>query len=300
MRLLVTVWSILAALVIGTAHAADSQEISRAIAVAGQTRTYLVHRPPTWSTDATWPLVINLHGGGGLASGVDRITHFNDAADRNRFIAVYPQGIDRHWDDGRSGGPAAGSNDVQFIAALIDKLITEDHVDRKRVYATGLSNGAIFSERLGCALSDRIAAIAPVAGPLPVDIISACHPSRPPAVLLIHGTADPLVPYDGGRTAGGGYVTSVNETFLKWHDLNGCDQELVAMSSIPSTDGMSVDVSNFSLCRTHHDVELIAIEGGGHTWPGGEQYSPPFIIGRTSNAFDASQLIWDFFKRFTL
>ena len=283
-----------------TSCAAEARDLSGQIQIGGQSRSYLLHLPRPWDRGGTLPLVINLHGGGGLASGVDRITHFNDAADRNRFIAVYPQGIDRHWDDGRSGGPAAASNDVQFIAALIDKLITEDHVDRKRVYATGLSNGAIFSERLGCALSDRIAAIAPVAGPLPVDIISACHPSRPPAVLLIQGTADPLVPYDGGRTAGGGYVTSVNETFLKWHDLNGCDQELVAMSSIPSTDGMSVDVSNFSLCRTHHDVELIAIEGGGHTWPGGEQYSPPFIIGRTSNAFDASQLIWDFFKRFTL
>ncbi len=297
MRFAVAAFTMLAALS-PAACMAQSQDLSGEIVVGAQTRMYLLHLPPS-SGQGVSPLVINLHGGGGLASGAARITHFDQIADRNHFVVVYPQGVNRHWADGRTGGPPSASDDVQFISALISKLGREDHIDPRRIYATGLSNGAIFSERLGCELSARIAAIAPVAGPLPVDIVNACRPATPPAVLLIHGTADPLVPYGGGRTAGGGDVASVQDTLTRWAALNRCAGP-AQRSSMSENDGMPVDLSTFSRCANRREVELIEVENGGHTWPGGEQYLPPFIIGRTSQAFDASETIWEFFRRFTL
>ena len=185
----------------------------RHLAFGGRDRTYVVHRPTERPSAAGLPVLLILHGRFGTAENTARLTHFDQVADRAGFLAVYPEGVERSWSDARGTTEAstAGVDDVAFISALIDELVARDGVDPARVYVTGFSNGGILTQQLGCQLAGKLAGIAPVAGPTPPSLPPACHPSRPLPVLEIHGTADPVVPYQGGTVRAGredGQVTS--------------------------------------------------------------------------------------------
>jgi polyhydroxybutyrate depolymerase len=189
---------------------------------------------------------------------------------------------------------------VAFIDALIRKLETQYRVDSKRIYATGISNGAFFSFRLACDLGDEIAAIAPVAGSIGVSFHDACK-NQPVSVLMINGTADPLVLYDGGRVggpfAGQGDSIPVSQTVHAWVATDGCSQT-PRTSTVPHVDpgnDTTTTIQTFADCRNGTSVQLYTVAGGGHTWPGGPQYLPPFIIGVTSDDFNASETMWQFF-----
>jgi polyhydroxybutyrate depolymerase len=268
----------------------------------GMVRRYLIHLPAGATSAAGLPVVLAFHGRLGTAEGMSRLTHLDRIADEHRFVVVYPQGYRRSWNDGRPGTPAhaAGVNDAAFVAGLIHYLVSADQVDASRVYATGMSNGAIFTERLGCDLTGLLAGIAPVAGPMPVPVAGSCHPSRPIPVLEIHGTADPLVPYNGGQvnSTAGGVVRSVAWTVAFWRAADRCQAGPVTVTW-PDTahDGTGVRVSRGGTCAPGTQVVLYTVTGGGHTWPGGEQYLPSLIIGPTSRQFDASETIWRFFAK---
>jgi polyhydroxybutyrate depolymerase len=233
-----------------------------------------------------------------------RLTGFDELADSRAFIAVYPDGIDRHWNDGRATIKNP-QDDVGFVAALLDQLETTYPVDRARIFATGISNGALFSERLGCDLSERIAAIAPVAGTLPENIVQSCHPSRKVAVIQIDGTADPIMPFAGGRVADfggrgeGGLVQSVAGTAENWARRDGCGSARVEepLRPVALFDPTRVVEGRFTGCPSNGPVDVLTVIGGGHTWPGGPQYAPIILIGRTSRQIDASSTIVDFFLR---
>jgi polyhydroxybutyrate depolymerase len=265
----------------------------------GQVRTYLIHLPKNYDRAQHWPVVFVLHGGGGQGRGMDVLTHFDDFADRNGIIAVYPDGLTRGWNDGRVTRRLAPrtADDVAFISALLDKLESEYSVDSARIYATGMSNGAFMSFRLGCDLSTRIAAIAPVAGALSMDLEKTCHPARPVPMLMIDGTADPLVPYQGGEViVDGGAIYSSEVSAQKWAQFNNCHSGPYSSTVPPkSTGGLPTRMIRYSECESGADVELRAIEGGGHTWPGGFQYLPERMIGKTSREFEANEVIWKFF-----
>ncbi|MCX6008049.1 MAG: hypothetical protein NTZ34_12435, partial [Chloroflexi bacterium] len=191
---------------------ASSQNYADSILVKGLQRSYLMHLPASYDKSRQWPLVIVLHGGGSEASTMNPLTDFNALADKQGFVIVYPEaykhpitgpGLSQHWNDGR-GEPgiraqAENIDDVAFISALIDHLVQYLNIDEKMVYATGISNGAFMSHRLGCELSDKIAAIAPVAGNIPQKTVSTWSPSRAVSVLMINGTEDPVVPFNGGE-----------------------------------------------------------------------------------------------------
>jgi polyhydroxybutyrate depolymerase len=272
----------------------------RWISSGGMRRRYLIHLPAGVTSAAGLPVLLAFHGRLGTAEGMSRLTHLDQVADEHRFVVVYPQGYRRSWNDGRPSTPAhaAGVDDVAFVTGLIRHLIRSDHVDAGRVYATGMSNGAIFTERLGCDLAGLLAGIAPVAGPMPVPVDRSCHPSRPVAVLEIHGTADPVVPYGGGQvhSVTGGTVRSVAWTSAYWRAAGRCQQR-PATVTLPDTahDGTGVRVSRGTGCVPGAPVVLYTVIGGGHTWPGGWQYLPSAIIGPTSRQFDASETIWRFF-----
>jgi polyhydroxybutyrate depolymerase len=282
------------------ASSGGGDDQARWIRSGGMLRRYLIHLPAGASSAAGLPVVIAFHGRGGTAAGMSRLTHLDQVADQHRFVVIYPQGYRRSWNDGRQGTPAHqhGVDDVGFVAGLIRYLVGTGHVNSSRIYATGMSNGAIFTERLGCDLAGLLAGIAPVAGPMPVPVAGTCHPSRPIAVLEIHGTADPLVPYGGGQvhSASGGVVRSVAWTFARWRAIDRC-QPRPATATLPDAahDGTGVRVSRGSACAPGAPVVLYTVTGGGHTWPGGEQYLPSALIGATSRQFDASQVIWRFF-----
>ena len=281
------------------------------IVTGGLERTYRLYVPPTHDRSRPVPLVIALHGGGGTGAAMERLTvgGLNRLAAREGFVVVYPDGVDRHWNDGRgvSDYRAHRENidDIGFISGLIDHLVQTQGIDRSRVYATGISNGGLFSQRLARELAPRVAAIGVVAISMSDKIALMRAPARPVSVLLMPGTEDPLVPWAGGDIGfpGGarkvGKVLSVADTVAAWVALNHCTPP-PSVSWEPDRDpqdGTRVRREAYGPCSEGSEVVLYAVDGGGHTWPGGQQYLPARIVGRTSRDIDANEVIWNFFKR---
>jgi polyhydroxybutyrate depolymerase len=230
---------------------------------------------------------------------------FNRLSDKEGFIVVYPDGIEKHWNDGRENVSYRAHqekiDDVGFLSALIDHLDKERDIDKRRVYVTGISNGAMMSFRLACELSEKITAIAPVSGAMPKDLV--CSPSRSVSVLVISNKEDPMVPWEGGEIRLGrqrfGGVLSVDESVRLWVHHNQCSSSPVNTlePDRDPKDGTRVRREEYGQGKGGTEVILYAIEGGGHTWPGGHQYLPAWIIGKTSRDIDANEVIWDFFKK---
>lgn len=284
--------------------------------VAGDTRTWVLYRPHIVPPPgAVLPLVIALHGGGGTGAGMATFTRdgFNRLADRDGFFVVYPDGKKfflrkRGWNDGRNVDSIPAQqhrvDDVGFIRALIDRLTTDYPIDPKRIYVTGASNGGFMTNRLGCELADRIAAIAPVMGSMGTEFQTTCAPSRPVPALIINGTEDPLVPFRGGEvTVLGthrGKALAVPAVARFWAGHDGCPAEPGQREALPDTDptdGTRAYRETWGPGRENSEVILITVEGGGHTWPGGTQYLPVRMVGRVSRDFSACEVIWEFFKR---
>jgi len=225
-------------------------------------------------------------------------------------VVVYPDAIEKHWNDDRgskeTGYKAQNENidDVGFISALIDHLIKKMNIDAKRVYVSGMSNGAIMTYRLACELAQKIAAIAPVAGNMPQNL-KLSIPSGTVSVLAINNVDDPLVPFKGGDVTGPfgkkklGKVLSAQESVMFWVNEDSCSAT-PANTYEPDTDpgdGTRVKKVIYTHGRNNSEVVLYIIEGGGHTWPGGFQYLGEWIIGKTSRDINATQVIWDFFEK---
>jgi polyhydroxybutyrate depolymerase len=280
-------------LLICAGPACAAGDARQTLTVSGVERTYLVHA----GTNATHPaLVLIFHGGGGQGAGMARISGFDAVADRNGFVAIYPDGINRHWNDAR-GLAGRDADDLAFVKAIIARAIAENHVDPKRVYATGISNGGFFSYRLACDLSDQIAAIAPVAAAMPTALAATCKPARSVPIVSFSGTADPLVPYEGGtigfrRRGQLGEVMPAQKSFTLWQQLDRCSPQTASAPAPGDHSDYPVTLTNACEGR----LRLYTIAGGGHTWPGGVQYLPAPIVGPTVGSLDASAIIWDFFR----
>jgi polyhydroxybutyrate depolymerase len=264
----------------------------RTLLAGGVSRRYFLYLPSTWHRGRPAPLVLVFHGGGGRASGIAPHTGFSRLAEREGFVVAYPQGLNGRWNDGR--GYAATYDDVGFVRALLDTLGRELSVDPRRVYATGISNGAMFAYRLACDLPGVFAAVAPVAGAMPADLAPACAHTQPVSVLAFQGTADPLMPYFGGGVARRrGRVLSAERSIAFWATTSGCAAPVTTDEPDRVTDGTRVRRTAYGTCREGRAVELYTIEGGGHTWPGG----PPVggSVGRVTREIDATPVIWAFF-----
>ncbi|MBN1375375.1 MAG: hypothetical protein JXA01_04400 [Dehalococcoidia bacterium] len=277
------------------------------ILVEGLQRSYLIHLPVSYDRNRSWPLVIALHGGGGTGRTMDALTDFNALADKKGFIVVYPEGFEHHWNDGRDNSniiaQAKNIDDVGFISTLIDLLQKDLTIDRQRVYAAGISNGAMMCHRLGCELSDKIAAIAPVAGNIPQKMVPIWSPPRPVSVLIINGTEDAVVPYEGGEISflslKTGKVISAADTVNFWITHNGCvaASETDRLPHLNPEDSTLTVIDRYTGCQDNVEVVFYTVNGGGHTWPGGLQYMPERMIGKTSRDFKATEIIWEFFEK---
>lgn len=260
----------------------------------GLSRSYIVHAPPRRPTG----LVLNLHGGGSTGRGQQALANFDVVADPNDLLVVYPDGYDKSWNDGRGASPADRRHvdDVGFLVTLAAKLQKDFGIDPGHVFATGMSNGGFMANRLACDRADVFAAIAPVAGTLGVSM--SCHPSQPVAVLDVHGTTDPVVPFNGGKMHGrGGAATVVSVPVMvgRWRAADGCPGE-PSSEQLPTVgDGTVVQLSVSAPCVASTAVVFYQVGNGGHTWPGAKQYLPKSVIGLTTHAFDASQVIGQFF-----
>ena len=286
------------------AHGANSGTVVH----DGRTRSFGVYVPAGYDlagAAAPAPLVVLLHGGFGSGAQAFATARMAALADARGAIVVYPDGIAspagiRTWNAGACCGyaQATGIDDVGFIDALLDRLADELCLDRRRVYATGMSNGAELSHRLACDRSCRFAAIAPVAG---TDETLSCAPTRPVPVLQIHGSADQNSPYFGGAGCGVSGVphASVPDTIAGWRDRDDCPGPLAPAVALGDTTCQTQ-----GRCRSPAEIALCTVVGGGHTWPGGE---PPVIsgigncpFGAQSTTFDASAYMFDFFARHAL
>jgi polyhydroxybutyrate depolymerase len=271
--------------------------------VDGRERTYILHVPSDYDGRQPVPLVLALHGRLGDGAGQEKLTHLDTTSDKHGFLVVYPDGINRSWADGREATPAEkkGIDDVKFLSALIDQLEQQYKIDPSRVYATGMSNGGFMSGRLACELSNRIAAVAIVAASLSDNLAESCQPAKPVSVLILQGTKDPLVPFDGGplgKNGDRGQVLSHEMAVQKWVELDGCTETKKLGQSDPGSSGASLGATVFHTgCRGGAEVADYVVVNGGHTWPGGKQYLPEAIIGKTARNSDASELIWEFFSK---
>lgn len=277
----------------------DSRET---FVVDGLERSYVLHVPYNIHPEEPVPLLIVMHGRGGSAHQMQRYTRFDPIADREGFIVVYPQGIGDRWNDGRVFLDAPQVDDTRFMSLLIDHLLETYNIDPKRIYATGISNGGMMSYRLACELSDRIAGIASVTANMPVDLEPVCKPTDPLKVLVINGTSDPLIPYDGGvirsRYFGPprGVVRSTSETMDFWMLHNQCaaNPVITLEPDVNIWDRSHIEAISYVGCDA--PVRLLRVVGGGHTWPGTSQSQLTALIGRVNYDIHASIVIWEFFS----
>ena len=278
---------------------------TRTVQVGDLERSYLVHIPPKYDPKVPTPVVLILHGAGTNAQIMVPFCAMSKKSDEAGFIAVYPNGtgaagIFLTWNVGGLHGKMAEgkADDVKFVGSLLDDLGTMVNVDPKRVYATGISNGGMMCYRLAAELSDRIAAIAPVAGTM---AIAEAKPNRPVPVMHFHGTADRIVPFAGPGNGTPKFLSfkSVEETVKIWVKINGCKEEpLVEKLDDKAEDGATVTKKTYSPKEDGAEVILVEIEGGGHTWPGVE---PPLrFIGKSTKDISANDMIWEFFQKYRL
>ena len=263
----------------------------------GVKRKYLLYVPKSYDPATAVPLVISIHGYADWPAHQMQQSCWNDLAERYGFIVVYPSGLGlpKRW---RIGGipnrPSDPRPEVTFISDLIDKLAGQYNIDPTRIYANGFSNGGGMSFVLSCQLSERIAAIGSVAGAY-LYPLSDCQPVRLVPAIVFHGTADPIVPYQGGPSR------SFNLPFPpipEWVEAQarryGCTNAPQILSAQGKVSGVQ-----YSDCATGPELVFYTIADGGHAWPGSKPL-PKFFVGHTSADIDATQSMWAFFQRHPL
>ena len=277
-------------------------EENRQIDVGNAKRSFVVHDPRGKGTGAPGALVIALHGGETNAKFMQRFSGLDETSDKYGFSVVYPDGSGRDgrrltWNSGDCDSYAKRNNvdDVGFIDALIEYMIERCKVDPKRVYVTGMSNGAMMAYRLGAEIPGRIAAIAAVAGTLDID---ASAIETPVPILHFHGTADEYVPYGGGRGAKSHAKdnhSSVQATLAGWLRVNGAfatpQEKLIPNAHL---DGTITIKYTYRTAADSENIVLYKIIGGGHTWPG----RPPLerFLGQCAQDVPANEIMWRFFS----
>jgi polyhydroxybutyrate depolymerase len=261
----------------------------KAILIDGQTRKYILHIPPGFDGSQALPLVIVLHGHGGSAKQMMTSSGMNDKADANKFIVIYPNGTGepRGWNSGILFKPTSTMDDDAFMRGLIDNSIQQLHVNPKRIYVAGFSNGAGMTYRLGAELSNQLAAIAIVEGAIGTHAGGSSmvipQPSNPVPVIIFHGKQDKTIPYDGGMSGNGVDYFSVDNALAFWNKNDGCTQE----PQKQTLDNGNVLTEDFQGCTTGSEVLLYTIVSGVHEWPTLQDHAN----------FSATDAIWDFFSK---
>jgi polyhydroxybutyrate depolymerase len=265
------------------------------IVSSGVKREYLLHVPASYDRSKPTPLVISMHGAALWPAAQMETSQWNEVAERQGFIVVYPAGVQgtgpRIWHVDQGPGLM---RDVRFISALIDTLEAAYNIDPTRIYANGLSNGGGMAFVLSCTMSDRIAAVGMVAAAQLLPW-SWCTDRHPVPMIAFHGTADRAVPYDGGTSwvAPDAFPNVLTWT-RNWARRNRCAPN-------PGDSAVAEDVTRraYTNCADDAAVVLYTVKGGGHTWPGGKPL-PEWFVGPTSRSINATSLMWEFFREHPL
>ncbi len=256
----------------------------------GLARGYTVHVPASASEGVAAPLLIVLHGAGQDAPGVRSLAGIESRTDALGWIVVYPDGIDESWAVG-TATPAdvRGVDDIGFLTRMIGAIDSKLNIDRARVFAAGLSNGALMTHRVACEMANDVRAIAAVAGAMFTGLAAQCSPTRPVAALFFNGDDDQFFPWGGYPAGDGERIMGVPETAEWWANENGCGAAVTTEVPDSADDGTTVDLVDYPNCSSGQAVRMFVIENGGHTWPGRGG------IGRTSFDIDANEEMLDFF-----
>jgi polyhydroxybutyrate depolymerase len=274
----------------------------RTLISGGQERCYYLYSPPEYDPAQPLPVVISFHGFLSNPESHALITGWHKLAAREGFLVVYPQGTQfpLRWNAGP--GWADAVDDVQFFRDMLTDLFAVAAVDPSRIYVNGFSNGGGMAQRIGCEVADQVAAIGSVAGA--VETMEGCAPSRPVPAIVFHGTADPVVLYEGGDVqylplrwlgdALGGSPTFVGANWVpEWAEVNGCNPTPEAIPAPGDVQGV-----RYTGCQDGADVVFYSVVGAGHTWPGG--WPIPGGLGKTSKDIDATEEMWRFFQGYSL
>jgi len=265
------------------------------IVSSGVEREYVIYVPSTYDRTRPAPLVITLHGAGLWGAAQREISRWDEVAEREGLIAVYPSGAGgrgpRAW---RADPTASVPRDVTFISDLIDQLARTYTIDPARIYANGLSNGGGMSFALSCTLGDRIAAVGMV-GAAHLVPFTSCPDPRPVPAIAFHGTADRFTRYHGGKSwVAPRPFPDIPTWMANWARRNQCEPNPV--DTTVATDVIRREYSN---CVDRADVVLYTIRDAGHTWPGGGPL-PEWFLGTTPTSIDASSVMWEFFREHPL
>lgn len=295
--------------------AADFEK--KTIRYDGKTREYFIYVPSSYNGKEHAPLLMVFHGGGGKAENFARFTGFDNLSEKYGFISVYPEGIEGHWNDGRESEKFKAQDkeidDIAFVIVLLEKLQSSYNIDKNQIFATGMSNGGVFCQRLAAEQPQHFAAVASVTAQIAEPLSKRFNPQEPISVLIMNGTRDPLMPYSGGEVKdpdffpllsrfrqkpSRGRVLSTDETIRLWlkHDQIATPPITDEMPDLDN-DKVTVERKEWKNRDKGVSVVLYKINGGGHTWPGGKQYLPEKIIGKTCMDIQASEVIWDFFSK---
>ncbi|MBS7787304.1 hypothetical protein KIH23_08335 [Flavobacterium sp. CYK-55] len=279
-----------------------SEQKSINLTVDGNVRRFVIYLPSGYNNAGKMPMIFALHGGGGSPEQMLSQIDFRTIAERDKIVLVYPEAFQEKWNDGRpTPANLLGIDDVNFFNQMCDYMIANYPVESSKIFATGISNGGFMTSRLGCELSNRIAAIAVDAATIEqTNIYPNCNPSNPLPAIYIHGTLDYFVPFNGGiMTVGeGGTVISHFQAITKWVEINNCETNPI-ITNLPdiSNDGTTVVERKYSNVSNGNEVISYVISNGGHTWPQGVQSLPISLVGLTSQDMNANEVIWQFFKR---
>lgn len=295
--------------------------VDRTLSVGEQERSYRVYLPRGWSGAS--PAVFVFHGEGGSADTVQSYARFEPIADEEGFVVVYPEGVGRNWDY-KPGAPVVRSrgfgalyskegtsvetdrrfDDVALVRSIVEELADRGVIDPGRVFATGISSGAMFCHRLASEASDLVAGIAPVSGGMSEPVASRFSPRYQVSFLAMIGEDDPLMPSSGGPIAAilpqdRGRVAPVDETIARYLRLDGISGEpsVTTLPDAPEDDGTTTRVYRYPPGKGGALVTIYRIEGAGHNWPGRPLNYHVEMVGKASQDFDGSVAIWDFFKR---
>jgi polyhydroxybutyrate depolymerase len=285
----------------------------------GQARTYALYVPTSYDPAEAMPVVVTLHGRWGTGAGTADYTGMNQIAEREGFIGLYPDGLvnpgpNDPYDTGWNyfyGVPylvTGEPDDGAFITDLLDDLALDLNIDRQRIYVDGMSNGGYMVHNLACAYPDRFAAFATVAGSGYMGFADMCYHEVPVSMLIIHGTADDNILWDGRTEMVGGrtFVTSypVSDMVAFWAAHDYCVVDAAEVTDLPQggqSPGTAVRVITFNDCIDDSEVQLYAVLGGGHNWPG-VQYegATPRELSMINMDINAGEVMWTFFSRHTL
>src|SRR5271154_6208307 len=295
--------AILAAIVLTAAILSPSrpafagEAVAHTIDVNGVSRSYLLYVPPG-NSGKRLPAFIMMHGSGSTDLQQERYTNFDAFADAHGLVVMYPQGIDKHWNDGRVIGHESMADDIGFMKAMLAQVIAQGLIDPKRVYAAGISNGGFMAQHMACVMPEALAGIAVVAPSQPVD--AACPSPRPMPVFFFHGPADKFVPFNGGPIApqfgnNRGTAMSNAQAVAVWQKRNGCGAP--TRTQLPDAKPLPVTVVTFA-CPPGRGLEDVIIQGGGHTWPGARSgFLVNMILGPVTDSINANETMWTFFEK---